>query len=371
MNMSNKEAKRCRASYVLGALIIPVFLVISGEGETRAYDREETHQKEIPLQGERQLVVMNSRGDIRVIGEKDRKEISCEFTMRARGKNQDDADRLFNLMDVEVKRDGAELTISARYPDTSDREGNIITFLMRRYAGLGIDINLLVPPGLNIRIVTASGDVELASISGAVEITASSGDAEVTGVESDLKISLSSGDMVISDVSGDAFLNSASGDIEAHKIKGDASVRSASGDISLSEIGGDLNGTSASGDITVEGVGVVTFSGTSGSAVFTGVRGGVTATVSTGDVEVEAAPVSSANYDIRTSSGEAELRFAKPMRGGFLLRAQTTSGDISIQLPIKVSKVGRHELSGAVREGKATVVLETASGDIVISEPEE
>jgi hypothetical protein len=369
--MKHRESKSYAAALVLRALIVPLLLLMVSAGEAVAYEREETLQKRIPLQGEKDLVVMNSRGDIRVIGEKGRTEISCEFTKRVRGRNQEDVDRLFNLMDLDVKREGADITISARYPDTSDREGNIFSYLMQRYAGLGIDINLMVPPGLNIKIITASGDTQLASILGSAEIAAASGDVEATGIGRDLKIDVSSGDVVVSGVSGKAFLNSASGDIEAHQIDGDAGIRSASGDMILSEIGGDLTAASASGDISVEGVGAVTFSGTSGSATFTGVREGVKATVSTGDIEIEAAPVLNANYEIRTSSGQIELRFEKPMRNGFKLKAQTTSGDISVDLPIKVSKVGRHQLSGVVREGKSVVVLETASGDIIVSEPEE
>ena len=369
--MKHKESKRRGATIVLYTLVIPALVLIVSAGQTSAYEREETLQKLIPLQGEESVVIVNSRGDIRVIGEKGRKDISCEYTKRVRARNQEDADRLFNLMDLEVKRDGADITISARYPDTSERESNIVSYLMQRYAGLGIDINLMVPPELTIKIITASGDTELASILGSAEIAAASGDVEVTGIGSDLKIDVSSGDIVVSGVSGKAFLSSASGDIEAHHITGDAAVRSASGDMLLSEIGGDLTAASASGDITVEGVGAVIFSGTSGSATFTGVRKGVTAAVSTGDVEVEAVPVSGANYEIRTSSGQIELRFEKPMRGGFMLKAQTTSGDISVNLPIAVSRVGRHQLSGAVREGKSVVVLETASGDIIVSEPEE
>ena len=371
MNMKHRELKMRSPFFALRLALIPALLVAVGTADAGAYDREETLQKMLSLEGAKRVVIMNSRGDVRVIGEKGRKDVSCEFTKRVRGKNQEEANRLFNLMDLEVKREGADLTISARYPDTSSREGSILSYIRQHYAGLGIDISLMVPSELNVKIITASGDAQLASIVGSAEIVSASGNVEVTGVGRDLKIEVSSGDIVISGISGKAFLSSASGDIEAHQIKGDAGVQSASGDVMLSEIGGNLTAASASGDITVEGVGAVVFSGTSGSAMFIGVRKGVKATVATGDVEVSAAPGSSADYEIRTSSGQIELRFEKSLRNGFMLKAQTTSGDISVNLPIKVSKVGRHQLSGVVREGKSVVVLETASGDIIVSEPEE
>jgi len=358
-------------SHALRAIIVPGLLLVFGSSFARAYERVETLQKSIPLQGAVRIVVTNSRGDVKVIGEKGRSDISCEYTKRIRGRDQDEADRLFNLIDIDVTRDGTGLKVSARYPDRSDRDRDIIALLMRHYAGLSVDMNILVPSGFDVEIVSASGDVQLASILGAAEITSASGDVEATGVGGNLKIDVSSGDITVSGVAGKAFLSSASGAIEAHHLKGDASVQTASGDIVIAEIGGDLTAASASGDVTVEGVRGVVFSGTSGSARFTAVRGGVTAAVASGDIEVGASPEAPANYEIRTSSGGIELRFELAPKRGFALKAQTTSGDISMSLPIKVTKVSRHTITGIVREGKSIVVLETASGDITVSEPEE
>jgi len=228
-----------------------------------------------------------------------------------------------------------------------------------------------VPAGTDVKIVTSSGDARLSNILGSAEITSASGGVEATGIGRDLKVDMSSGDMAVSDIRGSAVLNSASGDIEAQGLAGDVRVQSASGDIDLSELGGRLTAASTSGDIVVEGVGAVVYSGTSGSARFAGVRGGVVITVSTGDVEVGAAPEAAANYELRSSSGTIELRFERPMKSGYVLKAQTTSGDISVNLPIEVTRVGRHQLAGVVRGGKSLVVLETASGDIIVSEPEE
>jgi len=366
--------KRIRAkaaySYALCAAVVPVILLACGATAARAYDRDETLQKSIPLQGATRIVVTNSRGDVKVIGENGRSSISCEYTKRIRGRDQDEADRLFNLMDIDITREGAVLTVAARYPDQSGSDRNIFALLRKHYAGMSVAITVTVPSGLDVKIVTASGDVQLASILGPAEITSASGDIEVAGA-GDLKIDVSSGDMMVSDVAGKAFLSSASGDIEAHHIKGDVTVRSASGEIMLTEVGGDLTAAGLSGDVTVEGVRNVVFSGTSCSARFAGVRGGVTATVASGDIEVEATGESASNYEMRTSCGQIALSYDRPAKGGFALKAQTTSGSISATLPIKVTKVSRHSLIGVVREGKSVVVLETASGDISVSEPEE
>jgi DUF4097 and DUF4098 domain-containing protein YvlB len=273
-------------------------------------------------------------------------------------------------MDIEIEREGSDLKISARYPDRSDSDRGIIAMLRQRYAGLSVDMNIAVPPEIGVEIVSASGDVELASVLGSAMITSASGDIETVGV-GDLRVDVSSGDVTVSEISGKALLSSSSGRIEAHKIKGNLSVRSTTGDIILSAVAGDLAVETSSGDVTVEGVRNVDYKGTSGSAQFSGVRGAVTAIATNGDIEVDAIPESIANYEIRTSSGRIGLMFERPMKGGFALKVRTTSGDISTTLPITVTKVGRHYLIGVVREGKSIVILETASGDIELSESEE
>jgi len=360
--IGSPRVARCAALLVL--------LVAFAATAAFAYEREETFQKRLPLQGAKRIIVTNSVGDVKVIGEKGRSDIFCEYTKSIRGRDQDEADRIFNLMDIEVSRDGNDLAIKARYPDRSSRDRSILSMLVQHYAGMSLDLNLAVPAGMDVEIVSASGDVELASVLGAATITSASGEVEAVGV-GDLKVDVSSGDMTVSEVSGKAVLSSSSGDVEAHAIKGNLSVRSSSGEIVLSGIGGDLAVQTTSGDVTTEGVRGVDYSGTSGSARFTGVRGPVTAIATSGDIEVDAAPESMANYEMRTSSGQLALSFERVLKGGFALKVRTTSGDISTTLPITVTKVGRHYLIGVVRDGKSTVVLETASGDIEVSEPEE
>jgi hypothetical protein len=370
MNMRRIRPETSSARAALRAAAVLFLLVLFAASAALAYEREETFQKRLPLQGAKRIVVTNSRGDVKVIGEKGRSDIFCEYTKSIRGRDQDEADRLFNLMDIEVERKGNDIMISVRYPDRSGRDRSIIAILAQRYAGLNVDLNIAVPPGIGVEVVSASGDVELASVLGPAVITSASGEVEAVGV-GDLKVDVSSGDMTVSEVSGTAVLSSSSGSIEAHTIKGSLSVRSSSGEVILSKIGGDLSVETASGDVAVDGVRSVDYSGTSGSARLSGVRGAVTAIATSGDIEVDAAPESIAKYEMRTSSGQVSLAFERIVQGGFAIKVRTTSGDISTTLPIQITKVGRHYLIGVVREGKSVVILETASGDIDVSEPEE
>jgi DUF4097 and DUF4098 domain-containing protein YvlB len=342
-------------------------VIVFAAGAARAYDRDETLQKNLPLQGAKRIVVTNSRGTVKVIGAKGRSDVLCEYRKSVRHRDQDQADRLFDLMDVEVERKGTDLLISASYPDRPDRDRGIIALLMQHIAGMSIDMNITVPADIGVEIVTASGDVEVASVLGPCAVTSASGRVEAVGVGS-LRVDVSSGDITVSGVAGAAVLSSSSGEIEAHAIKGTLSVRSTSGDIAISDVDGDVGIETSSGDVTVEGAGSIDYSGTNGSARFSDVRGAVTAIAASGDIDVDAVPESVSNYEIRTSSGQIGLTFQRPMKGGFALKVRTTSGDISTTLPITVTRVGRHYLMGVVRDGKAVVVLETASGDIDVSE---
>ncbi len=219
MNMRRIRPEIGSARAALRAAAVLFLLVSFAANAASAYEREETFQKSLPLQGAKRIVVTNSRGDVKVIGEKGRSDIFCEYTKSIRGRDQDEADRLFNLMDIEVAREGSDITISVRYPDRSGRDRSILAMLVRHYAGLSVDLNIAVPPGIGVEVVSASGDVELASILGAAMITSASGDVEAVGV-GDLKVDVSSGDMTVSEVSGKAVLSSSSGSIEAHEDQG-------------------------------------------------------------------------------------------------------------------------------------------------------
>jgi DUF4097 and DUF4098 domain-containing protein YvlB len=345
--------------------------ILSTAAARAAVEREEVSTKTVPVQGESVILITNARGDVKVVGQQGRSDISIEVRKIVRARGDEEAARLFGLMELEVVHAGKEIKARAVYPEERERERSIIGYILQHYPSVRMDLNLTVPAGLNVRTVTSSGDVELSDIGGAVEVNSASGDAEIADVAGTVKVGVASGDVSIARVGGDASVTSSNGDIEAEDIKGNALIQSASGEIVVSRIGGNLTAASTSGDVTVHGVSAVEYSGTSGSATLTGVRGPVTAAVTSGDIEVSAAPEAPTNYELRTSSGEIVLRFEKILPGGFVLKARTTSGDISVRLPIQISKVGRHDLAGVVRAGTSVVIIETASGDITIAEPEE
>ena len=336
-----------------------------------ASKHEETSRSTIEIKGETSLVILGTKGNIVVTGEEGRKEIFLEVVKCVKAESKEEARRFISEMKIVVVRDGGEIRIKTEYPKSSRSGKNIFSYILGRGPMMRMDMKLQVPQGLELSVNTASGDISASRMTGPVDMNAASGDIEASHVGNTLKISVASGDIDVVNVEGKASLYSASGDITARRIAGDADVRTSSGDVDLMELGVNLNLITASGDVIVDGVGNVTYSGTSGSARFLDVKGGVDASASSGDLSFRLLPSGEVDYIVRTSSGEIKLSFLTEMCGGYVLKAGTTTGEMSINLPIKVSKVGRHYVAGQVREGKSKVLLETSSGDITITEPGE
>lgn len=332
---------------------------------------EETSRKTIALEGERKLIINTKSGDVIVTGEKGAVGISLEMVKKVKAEDEEEAKRLISLMGIEIERDGDELLIKTKYPERRRGKKNIFSYLLQRYSRMSIELEVVIPLEMELEVETASGDISVSNTTGAVEITAASGDVEASNVEGSLIIGVSSGSIDVSRVTGEAELRSSSGDVVARHIAGDADVSTASGDVELSDIGGSLDLRTVSGDVEVDGVGAIVYKGVSGSVRFIDVRGGVSASAASGDLSLQLVPVANVDYMVRTSSGTIKFRFLEIMSGGYILDAGTTTGDISANLPINISKIGRNHISGVVRDGESKVVLETASGDISISEPEE
>lgn len=187
----------------------------------------------------------------------------------------------------------------------------------RRWFRSEASIAVTLPPGSDIQIKTASGDVYGSVDAGGLDVATASGDVRFGDV-SDAKIKSASGDVSIGDVSGDLHCVSASGDFRVDAVAGELSVSTASGDVSIGEARGRTVTKSASGDTKIG-----RFSGPS-----------LNAKSMSGDVIVGLAPAMSIDADIATlsgslrndvtPSGEEATRHAT-------LRIKTMSGDVVLR----------------------------------------
>ncbi|HSG29841.1 MAG TPA: DUF4097 family beta strand repeat-containing protein, partial [Candidatus Krumholzibacterium sp.] len=248
---------------------------------------------------------------------------------------------------------------------------NLISYFVKRQPKMSMDIELFMPKGMDAGVTIASGKIVVRDLNSQVEVNSASGMIEIRDIEGKVTAVVASGRLDVADIKGDVELQVVSGALNATDVSGDAVVGVNSGTIELAHLGGDLDCSIEYGTVVVDGVGGLKFEGISAHASFTGVRGAINASTASGKASFRVKPGSDVNYSIIASSGDITVRFLEKMAGGYILKAGTTSGEISVTLPIDVKNVGRNNITGVVREGKARIFLETASGDIIIEEPEE
>ena len=212
--------------------------------------------------------------------------------------------------------------------------------------GISISYEITVPPNSRVVARSGSGDLEVADLTGPVDVSTGSGDVRVGRIAEAVKARTGSGEI---DLDGAASLEAStgSGNVVAGSVRGDLEARSGSGDITVGQKGtGSIDVSTGSGDVEV-----------------TGANGPVRVRASSGDIRVEGTPVS--DWDVSASSGDVRLRLDG--QAGFDLDLRTNSGHIETSHPVSGrDSHTRRELRGQVRGGGPRVHVTTSSGGIAI-----
>jgi DUF4097 and DUF4098 domain-containing protein YvlB len=232
-----------------------------------------------------------------------------------------------------------------------------------------IDYTIEVPNAFSVSASTTSGEVRVSNIKGGADIGATSGDVSLRAVEGTSSARLTSGDLEVTDVAGDVSISATSGTVVVDNVKGRLKLEGTSGDFRVARVGKDADIQLVSGDLVLEGCsGNVSYRAASGDAVLREIDGGVDASTSSGDIQVLIIPVAERSFSLSTSSGDIEVGYV-PVKGfGFQLDVRTSSGSIEGDLPIKVTRADRRRLQGIVASGAARLDIETASGDVTVTE---
>jgi DUF4097 and DUF4098 domain-containing protein YvlB len=204
----------------------------------------------------------------------------------------------------------------------------------------GVTVRVDVPEGSDVRVISASAEVELNGSLGRTNVKTASGALTVDDV-TDLRAKTASGDIDVGTVGGALRMQSASGDLRCVRVDGPASVTTASGDV---EVG-------SSGDQTEVKV-------TSGDVRLGDVSGDVTVAAVSGDVHVLS--VAEGNTNIRSVSGKVEVGIAR----GATLRvdAESMSGTVRSEIPLDDSPA-----AGSGGAPRISLTLRSVSGDLLIT----
>jgi len=218
----------------------------------------------------------------------------------------------------------------------------------------GSNLKVYVPMGSQVNIASVSTDVRVLDLAGGLDVGAVSGDVDIKNVQERVMVALVSGDIDIQDARGRIRLKSVSGDVHASNIDGPMDMHSVSGDLTLRGASGDVEVKTVSGDIDVQDLGFRELRGSSVS----------------GDIDIEGEVRTGGIIECDTISGDIRVKFAGVVSARFDL--DTRSGSIRNRLndeqPTESKYANRENLRMVVGAGETEVILQSRSGNIVISQ---
>jgi DUF4097 and DUF4098 domain-containing protein YvlB len=369
-SLTYAPAHRRRGSPILPALL--AFLaVLASAGNVRAGSTtlQEEETRTLKVERESKISVKNARGKTIVVGRKDARGVEIRFARFVRAGDAETARRWMDQLTYTVETDGEEISIVLNQPDKTVDPGSFWSFLSRIKDRAYIDCTVEVPASFDAKVSATSGDVQITSIEGNVDVAGSSGDALLRTIGGAVAAELSSGDVDADGVGGDFSLVMSSGDAFVRKVGGSASVRGTSGDVELYDIAGAATAELSSGDLLVEGCrGAVTARTHSGDIRVADAAGAVNVSATSGDIEAGVAFDGPTEHSIKSSSGSVTVSFPAKRSAGFVLEVNTNTGSIEGNLEIKLDVISRKALKGVVGAGEGRLHIETASGDIRINE---
>ncbi len=276
---------------------------------------------------------------------------------------------------------------------------------------LTVDYEITVPSGMPLEISSTFGEISTHGVSGALTAKSASGPISVTQPVGEgttnvvtasgsvtvsewnlpgsaLSVETHSGDVQVESLTSASFqLTSRSGDVTARKAQAVTSAvfESASGDVSVtgSSAGSQIQVRTQSGNSTVTGLRApqVLVETVSGDAELHDISGALTVKTVSGDVEADG--VESSTVSLLTVSGDARWEIAAPFSGSFAgttvsgdlsvllgadpdvrIEMNTTSGDITLSLPVTEAVQTERHAAGKSGAGTGSVRLQSVSGDL-------
>ncbi len=330
---------------------------------------EKEEKNSVPAAGKKALVVKNARGRTVIVGREGATSVSIVALKTAMGNDKDAAAELLDKISVQVSERGDEVVVETRDEGKWDNDWSFWSVVKGGRRSAWVDYTIEVPQTFRAAAETASGEVRVSNLQGGADVTATSGDVSIRAVGGNSSARLTSGDLEVIDVNGDLSVSATSGSVVVDNVKGKLKIEGTSGDFRASRVAKDTDVQLASGDFVLEGCsGSVSFRAASGDAVMREVEGSVDASSSSGDIEVLITPVVDRSFSLSTSSGDITVYYVPVKNFGFQLDVRTSSGSIEGDLPIRVTRADRRRLQGTVGSGAARLDIETASGDVTVTE---
>jgi hypothetical protein len=311
--------------------------------------------KSYPAKSGGKLVFEAEYGSIEVITS-DAQNIALELERRVDADSKQDADRIFQDLDIQQTEMSGETRIAARFrtgwKPRSDVRGRSRQIChddkCLEYASQLREhrFRLTVPRQFNVETQTRGGSVSIADLQGSAQARTSGG-------------SLSFG-QIRGPVSG----RTSGGSIKLQGTTGTAEVKTSGGSIHIGSVEGQVDAATSGGSITIERAKASVRAHTSGGPIeIREVSGPVDAKTSGGSVRATLTRQPEAPCSLATSGGS--ITVALPPDAKVDVDASTSGGGVSTEFPITVQgELNRHALKTKINGGGPVLTLRTSGGSI-------
>lgn len=273
-----------------------------------------------------------------------------EGVKRVWGRDFDEAKRIADLIEIDVRQGGAQVVISTNYLPLSPKDRSLIG---KKFDGGvahygNVDYRISAPAFAKINIHAKAAQIELVSIDGDVDIENGQGRIEIESVFGSVKIRQTSGDIVLANIEGAIDIENGDGDTRGEFLIGEVTLNQAEGEIDLKWVEGDIRIKSISATIQIRQL-----------------RGAIDLESQDGNVNIQTELDSPRDFFVRTGSGA--IRFSVPEKSAGLLKIETESGTISTEMPISVEAMTANQLKGVFGRGGTQIELRSNSGDVTLA----
>ena len=213
------------------------------------------------------------------------------------------------------------------------------------------DLHIAVPRGQRLDLHLVVGEMKVTNVNGTLFLDGGATNATTTGTTGSLSVDVGSGNVRVKNATGDLKVDTGSGDVSiAGAGNGDVWVDTGSGNVSLGQVGaGTVRLDTGSG--TVDGIQIT--------------AGNVSVDTGSGDVTLS---FDGTPKDVAVDAGSATVALTFPSSYSAAVDLETSSGNLTVDFPLRVNLSQRGRVTGAIGSGVARLHVDTGSGDIQIKQ---
>ena len=228
--------------------LLPAILLLAAVATSAARAEERIVQRDFEAQPGATLKIDTYRGSVDVRDSPDGR-IHVAIHMDPGTDEHDEADKILQRLQLDVRQDGAVVSIVARNPAETR-----VRFVWEEKQKISLAYGVRVPRACNLDIATRDGGVSvdaLGAIAGRMTVRATKGTVFLRNIDGDISAAVDNGDLVVGRCSGSVDLKVSVGNIRVGTVAGPATLQSTNGDIELQHGLDAVKASAEAGEISV------------------------------------------------------------------------------------------------------------------------